>query len=581
MDMGTPYIRVGNRQKIVKDILMKSWTTKSILVNALCAIGLILLSVLITPKLFSISKYKIPSSSIRFVETNQSYLMNDYIDPALALPHRKQFLPTQGHTPRRYNFNFDEAMLGSSPQSLYIPSTSLDVTSLINGIPFEVSRPSILFAPGFGQDWYVQDVPRLMFTPHNNRVDLHYPTDEFRSGLRSIYLGPTSEISKVANHQEKWMYYLPRAGVLLAILSAFLCMSGMLFGKSKRAFAMLGIISAITFFQFLMTFLEIGPNFSTLLYLLKIFPAVMILISLAIWSRLTKREDNVIKLVTPAMLGMACLGPAFGLATMVLPYPMPAPLLGTTLSLSSMIPLIFLWPLTTLFQDLQERRSIVGALRSKVSEQEKMLDEKSRMIALEMQKRAVLEERQRFTRDIHDGIGGQLLTLLLRIRSGKLDINSVASEIQNGINDLRLIVDSMDHTGDNLEMALSTFKARTVRQLEAAGIKLKWQQTADLNISMTSTRDILNLYRFMQEAVTNVIHHAKAETLCIAIEDKDGILAVELLDDGIGLKTEEPQAGKGLNNLRERARNLQGNVKFGTGIKGEGFGVYFTKTYIS
>ena len=555
--------------------------TKFFFANSLCVLGLIFLSILISPHLFSISKYKIPSSSIRFVETGQTYLMNDYVDPALAQPLRKQFSPQQGNKPRRYNFNFREDSLNSLPQSLYIPSTSQGVTSLINGLPFETSTAAPLFAPGFGQETYLQAVPRKMFTPLNNRVDLHYPKDEYKSGLRAVYLGPTALISKVAKQQDAWMHYLPRAGALLAMLSAFLCISGILFGKSKRAFAVLGIVSLLTFFQFLLSFLEISPDLKAINRLLRIWLPILILSALGIWHVLEKRDNNLLSLVTPALLAIACLGPVYGLLSMLLPYPMPAPLIGTTLALSSMIPLAFCWPLTNLLQDLQERRSIVGALRSKVSEQEKMLDEKSRLIALEMKKRAILEERQRFTRDIHDGIGGQLLTLLLRIRSGKLDINSVAAEIQNGINDLRLIVDSMDHTGDNLEMALSTFKSRTTRQLEAANITLKWEQTADLKISMASTRDILNLYRFMQEAVTNVIHHANAKTLAIKIKDENGILSVDLIDDGVGLKTSPVQSGKGLKNLRERALNLHGEVKFGTGIEGEGFGVYFTKAYAS
>ena len=75
-----------------------------------------------------------------------------------------------------------------------------------------------------------------------------------------------------------------------------------------------------------------------------------------------------------------------------------------------------------------------------------------------MQDQAILEERQRFTRDIHDGIGGQLVSLLLRARRGKLGKNEMIQEIQSGINDLRLIVDSMDHVGDDLSSALVSSK---------------------------------------------------------------------------------------------------------------------------
>ena len=555
--------------------------SSKMLVNAVFAFILLLVSILVTPQTYLMTGYKVPAKDIRFTEAQQTYLTNDYLDPELASPHSRQFLGSQNLTPRRYNFNFIEDAPTAGPKSLYIPSTTTNVTSLVNGIPFENSEDVALFAPGLGQGWYAQDIPRLMLTPNNNRIDLHYPTDIHRSGLRTVYLAPTEVTRKIAAQHQQWMTYLPRIGILLSIISAFVCFFGLLFGKYRPAFALSGAISVLTFLQFLLSFLQLNALPVFLTYLLKIGIPAVILLLLWMWLRSPKRPNSVTAPILPALAIFAALGPVLGLLTMLVPYPMPAPLLGTTWVLTSMLPLVLVWPLANLMQDLNERRSIVEALRSKISEQELMLDEKSRLIAEEMKKRAILEERQRFTRDIHDGIGGQLLALLLRIRSGKIGIESVEAEVQAGINDLRLVVDSMDHTGESLEMALSTFKARTAKQFASTDMNFKWLQTPDFTFSLASTAEILNLYRFMQEAISNVIRHSQAENVTVDIRDHDMTFSVKIQDDGVGMSSEKQIAGKGIGNLEQRAKLLGGSLEFSEGLDGGGLGVHLTIPYRS
>jgi len=550
-----------------------------ILINAAIFLVLLLVSLLLTPQTYLMTAYKIPGKHIRFTEAAQTYLMNDYLDPALASPHSKQFLDSQNQTPRRYNFNFSENSPTDGPKSLYIPSTASNVMSSVNGIPFERSEDMELFAPGLGEGWFVHNIPRLMLTPNNNRVDLHYPSDSHRSGLRTVYLAPTDITGKVASQHRQWMRHLPRMGILLSTMSVLVCIFGLLFGKFRPAFALMGAISVLAFLQFLLTFLSTNalPIFVT--YFLKAGIPGGILVLLVMWFRTPKRLNSLTAPIVPALTLFAGLGSLFGLLTMLVPYPMPAPLLGTTLVLSSMLPLAFFWPLLNLLQDLNERRSVVEALRSKISEQELMLDEKSRVIAEEMKKRAILEERERFTRDIHDGIGGQLLALLLRIRSGKVGIETVEAEVQAGINDLRLVVDSMDHTGDSLELALSTFKARTARQFASTDMTFHWLQTPGLKFSMASTAEVLNLYRFMQEAISNAIRHSQADNVTVSVEDQSMEFIVKIQDDGIGLDQKGSIAGKGIGNLKQRAKLLGGTVEFVKGLDGKGLGVHLVIPY--
>jgi len=175
--------------------------------------------------------------------------MVDYVDPGLASPHIKQFLDSQNFNPRRYNFNLSEDVPTTGLKSLYISSTSPNVMSWVNGILFERLEDILSFAPRLGQGWYAHDIPRLLLTPDNNRVDLHYTTDVHRSGLRTIYIAPAELSNKVAIQHQKWITNLPRIGILSSVISALVCFFGLLFGKHRFAFALLGAISTLVVFS--------------------------------------------------------------------------------------------------------------------------------------------------------------------------------------------------------------------------------------------------------------------------------------------------------------------------------------------
>ena len=239
-----------------------------------------------------------------------------------------------------------------------------------------------------------------------------------------------------------------------------------------------------------------------------------------------------------------------------------------------------------LMGDLKAHNSKLENLKAKLSEQAEELDEQGQALSQEIKSRAVLEERQRFTRDIHDGIGGQLLSLLLRVRTGKLDSGEIAEEIQGGLNDLRLVVDSMDHTGDNLTAALTTFRSRANAQLNAADINLNWIQSDKIYVQFRSTRAILHIYRFLQESLSNIVRHADAENVTVSLlqENPEQPFVIRILDDGIGMAEAGENnmgaghigAGKGLENLRLRAQRLGGTMEFTEGLNGKGTGVELT-----
>jgi signal transduction histidine kinase len=173
---------------------------------------------------------------------------------------------------------------------------------------------------------------------------------------------------------------------------------------------------------------------------------------------------------------------------------------------------------------------------------------------------------------MHDGVGGQLLSLLTRVRMRKVDLEDVEEEIQRGIADLRLVADSLDNVGNDLDSALATFHARAKQQLDAADIAFRWQKPEHFSGAILDPRQILNLYRFLQEALSNAVRHSGARNFSIEFflsESATG-RGVIVTDDGKGFDHSAVKHGHGLSSMKKRAAKLNGTLSIKHGARGVG-----------
>ena len=72
----------------------------------------------------------------------------------------------------------------------------------------------------------------------------------------------------------------------------------------------------------------------------------------------------------------------------------------------------------------------------------------------------------------------------------------------------------------------------------------------------------LAAYRIVQEALTNVIRHARARTVWLAVEHRPPRLTLRIRDDGTAPPTTDGW-GQGIDGMRERARALAGSLTAG------------------
>ena len=183
------------------------------------------------------------------------------------------------------------------------------------------------------------------------------------------------------------------------------------------------------------------------------------------------------------------------------------------------------------------------------------------------------EERRRFARDLHDGIGQELAAAKIMLDSmsirmpitGDNCVGEAAEIIDRVIQQVR----SMSHLlhpplldEGGLSSALRWYLDGIA---ERSGIETKLDlQPSDFpRLSPQLER---TLFRIIQEALTNVFRHSRAQKACVTLVQKDTGLLLRVLDNGkgVGEQTQQLQPGSigvGIGGMRERARELGGDFR--------------------
>ena len=181
---------------------------------------------------------------------------------------------------------------------------------------------------------------------------------------------------------------------------------------------------------------------------------------------------------------------------------------------------------------------------------------------------AVLEERGRIMRDLHDGLGAQLLSAIHAVRRGDLAGAQVEQVLQDCLNDMRLVIEVSAPYCSQLGTAMGGVRYHLEQRLAAAGLRLVWQIgdiSDQLDLGPTKT---LQLVRILQEAVSNVLKHASASVVTVALAVDAGELRLAISDNGRGFSAPAERAAHGLANMRRRAADMGGTLQIETAAAG-------------
>jgi signal transduction histidine kinase len=187
----------------------------------------------------------------------------------------------------------------------------------------------------------------------------------------------------------------------------------------------------------------------------------------------------------------------------------------------------------------------------------------------EAERRQVLgQERQRLTRDMHDGLGSQLVQTLNVVRSSglQMDTQVITGMLNHALEELRMTLDSLEPTEGDLPSILGTLRRRIAPALEAAGIELVWsvQEVPPISFGLPGleSRGVMHLFRCLQEVFANIIKHASASRVEVKTWCQATHVFVSVADNGKGLGAGQREGGRGLDNIRMRAKELEAQVVF-------------------
>lgn len=230
---------------------------------------------------------------------------------------------------------------------------------------------------------------------------------------------------------------------------------------------------------------------------------------------------------------------------------------------------------------LVEERHLINSLADSLSSyltrreaEEQLQEAHGQLQALSRQLMQVQEqERRSLAHDLHDEVGTALTALKMNLQTMQRVADT--SQIANDLSDSLSILDSLLKRVRDLSLDLRpsllddlgvvpAIRWYVARQAQRAGI-VAHVDAESLPEDLSADKAVV-CFRIVQEAVTNVLRHAKASRLEVALQKTDSGFALSIKDDGVGFSVSKTMAGTadrwtmGLLGMRERVRALGGTL---------------------
>ena len=168
--------------------------------------------------------------------------------------------------------------------------------------------------------------------------------------------------------------------------------------------------------------------------------------------------------------------------------------------------------------------------------------------------RGVGEERERIMRDLHDDIGGRLLSLI-HATKGKKEIRLA----RDALRALRDIIYSIDPaTSMTVGEALATWRHDLYQRCKTAEVTLHWENISFVDSKLLTPRQLVNISRVLYEAASNAFAHARPEHIWVEWDIEDHQLVGFIRNDGLRPENGELHYGKGIKNMERRIADLGG-----------------------
>jgi signal transduction histidine kinase len=178
-------------------------------------------------------------------------------------------------------------------------------------------------------------------------------------------------------------------------------------------------------------------------------------------------------------------------------------------------------------------------------------------------------ERRRFAKDLHDGLGPLLSTVKMSLSSlndriadssGVIVLNNTNHLVNEAISTIKDISNNLSPhvlTNFGLTSAISTFTTK-INQTKAIGIDFKSNME---NYRLENDKEVV-IYRAVCELINNSIRHSGASRIEIELNKHEKFITLQFYDNGRGFDTaslnQEDNKGMGLSNIETRVKTVEG-----------------------
>lgn len=180
---------------------------------------------------------------------------------------------------------------------------------------------------------------------------------------------------------------------------------------------------------------------------------------------------------------------------------------------------------------------------------------------------ARLGERLNLAHDLHDGLGGTLVSSIATLEHapGSIPSSRFLTILKELRDDLRIIIDtasSYQLAETSLAEMLAPLRHRLGVLFESQHIVCRWQLSG-IEHCYLPTAQSLDIIRILQEGLTNVLKHSHADNVHVELRDDADGLMLEIRDNGLGfdLVALENQTGTGMKSMQMRAHRLGGSLE--------------------
>ncbi len=202
------------------------------------------------------------------------------------------------------------------------------------------------------------------------------------------------------------------------------------------------------------------------------------------------------------------------------------------------------------------------------------LAEQNRRLGEEAGRGAVLEERMRLSRDLHDTVNQQLFVLAMRVAALKKRLEKNDTKVESLVTEMEKLEGIARQAHSQIRELILQIRPVTLEK-EGLGPALEeyvkntaehegWQVKTRIDIKIQQAAPVSEgLFRIAQEALNNISKHASAQGIEVCLGLEKGEIKMEIGDNGIGFdpKKKIRPTAVGLSGIRERIKAIGGRLE--------------------